>query len=106
VAITLEPADQGGLPWATRPAALGSPSLPQLPPPQIGTSLRHGRKIPGHKTKMMHFEIGVSDLDASIALVVEAGGSIAPHQPKDRDQNTLRVMLDPSGHPFCRFVLS
>jgi hypothetical protein len=55
---------------------------------------------------MMHFEIGVSDLDASIALVVEAGGSIAPHQPKDRDQNTLRVMLDPSGHPFCRFVLS
>jgi predicted enzyme related to lactoylglutathione lyase len=61
---------------------------------------------PGALAKMMHFEIGVDDLEASIDLVVAAGGSIAPHQPDDRDQNTLRIMLDPAGHPFCLFVLS
>ena len=55
---------------------------------------------------MMHFEIGVEDLEASIARVLEAGGSISPHQPEDRDQDAVRIMLDPSGHPFCLFVLN
>jgi predicted enzyme related to lactoylglutathione lyase len=59
----------------------------------------------GAQAKMMHFEIGVDNLEASIARVIAAGGSIAPHQPKDRDQDAVRVMLDPSGHPFCLFVL-
>ncbi|HZC27009.1 MAG TPA: VOC family protein [Actinopolymorphaceae bacterium] len=61
---------------------------------------------PGALAKMMHFEIGVDDLDASVALVVDAGGRVAPHQPDDRDQDALRIMLDPAGHPFCLFVLS
>lgn len=60
----------------------------------------------GAPAKMMHFEVAVDDLDSSIALALEAGGSVAPHQPPDRDPNELRVMLDPSGHPFCFFLLS
>lgn len=61
---------------------------------------------PDALVKMMHFEIGVDDLEAGIALVVGAGGRVSPHQPEDRDQTTLRIMLDPAGHPFCLFVLS
>jgi predicted enzyme related to lactoylglutathione lyase len=53
------------------------------------------------QTKMMHFEVGTDDLDAAVELVVRSGGRVASHQPPDRDQATLRVMLDPAGHPFC-----
>jgi len=56
--------------------------------------------------KMMHMEIGVDNLEASVTLAVEAGGRPAPHQPPDRDPKTLRVMLDPSGHPFCLYTMS
>jgi hypothetical protein len=41
------------------------------------------------------------DLDASIKLVLGAGGRVAAHQPPDRDPKSLRIMLDPAGHPFC-----
>ncbi len=58
----------------------------------------------GPQTKMMHFEVAVDDLDAATALVVRAGGRVAPHQPDDRDPRHLRVMLDPAGHPFCLFT--
>ncbi len=54
--------------------------------------------------KMLHFEIGVDDLDDAIARVVAAGGRIADHQPEDRAQDQLHVMFDPAGHPFCLFV--
>jgi hypothetical protein len=50
---------------------------------------------------MMHFEVGVDDLVAAVELVVRAGGRVAPTQPRDRDPNELRVMLDPAGHPLC-----
>lgn len=59
---------------------------------------------PGSLTKMLHFEIQVDDLDAAVALAVRAGGRVASPQPEDRDQDRLRVMLDPAGHPFCLFV--
>lgn len=55
----------------------------------------------GRQTKMMHFEAGTDDLAAAIKMVVQAGGRVSPHQPPDRNQAELRVMLDPSGHPFC-----
>ncbi len=58
-------------------------------------------EIPGAQTKMMHFEVTVDDLEAAVAVVVQAGGRIAPTQPHDRDHAQLRVMLDPAGHPFC-----
>jgi hypothetical protein len=59
---------------------------------------------PGHQAKMMHFEVMVDDLDAAVRIVLDWGGSEAPHQPTDRDRTRLRVMLDPAGHPFCLFV--
>jgi predicted enzyme related to lactoylglutathione lyase len=58
-------------------------------------------ETPGAQTKMMHFEVTVDDLEAAVAVVVQAGGRSAPNQPHDRDQARLRVMLDPAGHPFC-----
>jgi predicted enzyme related to lactoylglutathione lyase len=58
----------------------------------------------GRQAKMMHFEVLVDDLDGAVELVLDSGGSEAPHQPPDRDPRRLRVMLDPAGHPFCVFV--
>jgi catechol 2,3-dioxygenase-like lactoylglutathione lyase family enzyme len=55
----------------------------------------------GALTKMMHFEISVDDMESAVAEVIEAGGSLAPWQPDDRDPKQLRIMLDPAGHPFC-----
>jgi catechol 2,3-dioxygenase-like lactoylglutathione lyase family enzyme len=56
------------------------------------------------QAKMLHFEIAVDDLEAAVAYAITAGGRVAPHQPADRDQDQLRVMLDPAGHPFCLFT--
>ncbi len=58
---------------------------------------------PGEQAKMMHFEIGVDDVEASVERALSAGGSIAPWQPPDRDPAGLRVILDPSGHQLCLF---
>lgn len=58
----------------------------------------------GRQAKMMHFEVLVDDLDAGAKFVLATGGTEAPHQPPDRDQTRIRVMLDPAGHPFCLFV--
>jgi hypothetical protein len=54
---------------------------------------------------MMHFEVGVTNLDSAVDLALSAGASAAPHQPPDHDPHQLRVMLDPAGHPFCLFEL-
>lgn len=59
---------------------------------------------PGRQAKMMHFEILVDDLEAAVERVLRAGGAQAPHQPRDRNQARIRVMLDPAGHPFCLFT--
>ncbi len=59
---------------------------------------------PEAQHKMMHFEIEVDDLEATVAAAVEAGGREAPAQPEDRDQDRIRVILDPAGHPLCLFV--
>jgi predicted enzyme related to lactoylglutathione lyase len=58
-------------------------------------------ETPNRPTKMMHFEVRVVDMEASIARVVRAGGRVAPTQPADRDLTKLRIVLDPAGHPFC-----
>lgn len=59
---------------------------------------------PGRQAKMMHFEVLVDDLDAAVQLVLRGGGTEASHQPPDRDQSRIRIMLDPAGHPLCLFV--
>lgn len=58
----------------------------------------------GALTKMLHFEIQVDDLEAAIRHAVSAGARIAVHQPEDRAQDRMRVMIDTAGHPFCLFV--
>jgi hypothetical protein len=46
---------------------------------------------------MMHFDFQVDDLDSAVGEAVALGATVAPHQP----QQNVRVLLDPSGHPFC-----
>jgi predicted enzyme related to lactoylglutathione lyase len=49
---------------------------------------------------MMHLEIRVDDLDASVKHAVECGATLAGYQPQD----DVRVCLDPAGHPFCLWL--
>ena len=60
--------------------------------------------VPGEQAKMLHFEVLVDDLEASVAAAVAAGGDEAPWQPPDRDRARIRIVLDPAGHPLCLFV--
>ncbi|HEY2332723.1 MAG TPA: VOC family protein [Acidimicrobiales bacterium] len=55
---------------------------------------------PGEQLTMVHLDIAVDDVEASVAWATEAGASLAAHQP----QPHVRVMLDPDGHPFCLFA--
>ena len=55
----------------------------------------------GAAAKMMHFEVQVSDVAAAVVLAQSLGARLAESQPADRDPETLRVLLDPAGHPFC-----
>ncbi|MDT7573511.1 MAG: hypothetical protein QOE05_3685 [Actinomycetota bacterium] len=57
--------------------------------------------VPPKQSMMMHFEIEAADVPAAVAHALGLGATEAPWQPPDRDQTTLRVMLDPAGHPFC-----
>jgi predicted enzyme related to lactoylglutathione lyase len=54
----------------------------------------------GDQQMMMHLEVMVDDLDASVAHAVAAGATLADHQPQD----AVRVCLDPAGHPFCLWL--
>ena len=49
---------------------------------------------------MMHLDVEVDDLDAAGAHAVALGATLAEFQP----QETVRVYLDPAGHPFCLWV--
>jgi catechol 2,3-dioxygenase-like lactoylglutathione lyase family enzyme len=55
---------------------------------------------PGDQQMMMHLEIKVDDLEASVAHAVAQGATLAGFQP----QHDVRVCLDPAGHPFCLYV--
>ena len=48
---------------------------------------------------MVHLDFEVDDLAAAVASAVAAGAELAVHQP----QESVRVMLDPAGHPFCLY---
>jgi predicted enzyme related to lactoylglutathione lyase len=54
---------------------------------------------PSRQQMMMHLDIEVADLDKATDRAVALGARIAQHQP----QQTVRVMLDPDGHPFCLY---
>jgi predicted enzyme related to lactoylglutathione lyase len=48
-------------------------------------------------SKQFHFDLAVDDLDSAQEAAVELGATVADPQPGE----TWRVLLDPSGHPFC-----
>lgn len=50
-----------------------------------------------HGSKQFHLDLAVDDLDAGVAAVVALGATYPDEQPGE----TWRVLLDPSGHPFC-----
>lgn len=54
----------------------------------------------GAQVATQHLDIFVEDLDAATAWAEECGARLAEHQP----QQTIRVLLDPAGHPFCLFT--
>jgi predicted enzyme related to lactoylglutathione lyase len=51
----------------------------------------------GQQRPMMHFDFQVGDLDSAVADAVALGASVAAYQPQD----SVRVLFDPAGHPFC-----
>lgn len=67
----------------------------------LGFGLVPDHQAPGwpnaHGSKQFHFDLAVDDLDAGVAKCVELGATFPDEQPGD----TWRVLLDPSGHPFC-----
>lgn len=68
--------------------ALGLGSVPDHQPP--GWPNVNG-------SKQFHFDLAVDDLDAAVAACVDLGATFPAEQPGE----TWRVLLDPSGHPFC-----
>jgi catechol 2,3-dioxygenase-like lactoylglutathione lyase family enzyme len=51
----------------------------------------------GQQRTIMHFDVQVGDLESSVAEAISLGASPADHQPQD----SVRVLFDPAGHPFC-----
>ncbi|WP_280275639.1 VOC family protein [Nocardia wallacei] len=48
-------------------------------------------------TKQFHLDLAVEDLDMASKQLVELGATVPEFQPGEG----WRVLLDPSGHPFC-----
>jgi catechol 2,3-dioxygenase-like lactoylglutathione lyase family enzyme len=68
--------------------ALGFGTLPDHEPPTWPNE---------HGTKQFHLDLAVDDLDDGVAACVTLGATLPDEQPGE----TWRVLLDPSGHPFC-----
>jgi predicted enzyme related to lactoylglutathione lyase len=56
--------------------------------------------VEGQPQMSMHLDIEVDDLDEAVAFAISVGAEEAAFQP----QETVRVMLDPAGHPFCLYL--
>lgn len=55
---------------------------------------------PGEQHTTQHLDIQVDHLDSAVQWALECGATKDPHQP----QETVVVMRDPAGHPFCLFL--
>ncbi|MFD4262152.1 VOC family protein [Streptomyces sp. NPDC058534] len=80
-----------GPPPGTEGTSLAFETEPAYVPPVWPS--RH----PGEQQMMLHLDIEVDDLAAETARAVAEGARLAEYQPQD----DVRVLLDPSGHPFC-----
>lgn len=56
--------------------------------------------VPGAQNATQHLDIRVDDLAEATGWAVQCGAALAEFQPQD----DVRVLLDPSGHPFCLFL--
>jgi hypothetical protein len=56
--------------------------------------------VAGEPQMSMHLDIEVDNLDEAVAHAIAVGAEQAAYQP----QETVRVMLDPAGHPFCLYL--
>ncbi len=83
-----------GPPPGTAGTSLAFETEPGYVPPVWPT------RKPGDQQMMLHLDIEVDDLEAETARAVAAGARVADHQPQD----DVRVLYDPSGHPFCLWV--
>ena len=54
----------------------------------------------GQPQMSMHLDFEVEDLEAAVAHALSVGAQLAGYQP----QETVRVLLDPAGHPFCLYL--
>ena len=54
----------------------------------------------GQPQMQLHLDIQVTDLEQAVAWAVECGATLAEFQP----QEDVRVLQDPSGHPFCVYL--
>jgi predicted enzyme related to lactoylglutathione lyase len=54
----------------------------------------------GEQQMMLHLDVAVDDLEAAVSAAMAIGATMADVQP----QETVRVMLDPEGHPFCLYL--
>ena len=55
--------------------------------------------VEGGQNATQHLDIRVQDLDEATEWAVSVGAVLADFQPQD----DVRVLFDPSGHPFCLF---
>ena len=53
--------------------------------------------VAGRQRPMMHLDFQVADLESAVGEAVALGATLAEAQPNE----TVRVLLDPAGHPFC-----
>jgi len=52
---------------------------------------------PKAQQQMAHMDFAVNDLEKAVQYAIQCGATIADNQ----FSNNWKVMLDPSGHPFC-----
>ena len=93
--------------WAVRDDEPGWVVL-QAPPGQTNLSFQTEDAYvrptwpagPGDAQMMLHLDFKVDDLQTATAYAQRIGAVLAEFQPQD----DVRVLLDPAGHPFCRWV--
>ena len=52
---------------------------------------------PGAQQQMAHLDFAVNDLENAVQHAIQCGATVADEQFSEE----WRVMIDPSGHPFC-----
>lgn len=83
-----------GPPPGTEGTSLAFQTEPEYVPPVWPT------RNPGDQQMMLHLDIEVDDLEAETVRAVAEGARLDDDQPQD----DVRVLYDPSGHPFCLWV--